>query len=181
MSEPKNLKSLVAANLPLHEWEKFRLETLRIVLLTSLGAGVTWLVVDPLHRRDAYAAQIEGERLRVRSAIVDNFVSSASDYTAETFDVLMKTGNEDIKAWEGELIDNYREHGSRMAVHFGPEIDAEVKEASDLANALHKARKNPAASWGKMYSDLETLNKKIACDALVELKLVSASRCPKHP
>lgn len=175
------LKSKIAPETPPADWEKFRLETWRIILLALVGAAATWLIVDPLRRRDTYAALVEGERLRIQSAVVDSFVQSGANYAAEAWDVLRKTQNADVKAWEGKLVDDYRADSDRMRLHFGPGVDADLDETKTLADTLHDAKGKEGANWGKSHEDLVILNKKIACEALAQLQLVSASRCPKHP
>lgn len=163
------------------DWQKFWMETARILVLALLGTGATYLIVQPLKHRDDYEALVEGQRLTIRSKVVDDFMQSASNYTAATYDVLRGKGN--VAAWQSHLIDNYRAKIDLMRVHFGTKVDNGLDEAKADTDALWEAFKAfeaakekgeapPAISWGKTFDHLELVHRQVARDALVELRLV---------
>jgi len=149
--------------------KKFWSETSRTILLACLGVLCVYFIVDPLKNETLYEAELNKERIALKSALIDNFLSKGHQYAAIAFDALNGDPSS-ITLYQNEAGDNYNDLVNRMSLYFSEnhQIQMELLEMRSTDSLLYQCFKNKMQKneWDPIRKKLKQQQISIAKKAL---------------
>ncbi|MEM6686047.1 MAG: hypothetical protein AAF617_09715, partial [Bacteroidota bacterium] len=129
-----------------NEQTKFWAETLRIIILAVVGGFIAFTWLDPNERKKEYElnyeAEIDKQKLLIRTDVIDSFFKSSYMYTSILHDRL---DGEDVDSDEFEKVyDDYRSQQNLIKIYFQniKDVDTKLSEIKALTDKLFDLRKD---------------------------------------
>ena len=151
---------------------KFWSETLRIVILAGLSVIGVYYIVDPLKNKTSYKAELDKERLALKSTLIDDFLSKSHKYSAISFDAL----NGDAKAidmYQNEVGDAYNNSVNRLSLYFSDNTKIQnflidIRSTDSLLYQCFKLNA-PKVEWEPIRKKLKAQQLLVAKESLTSL------------
>jgi len=159
----------------LTEREKFKYETIRIIVIAILGFMATVWIVQPWENDTNYSSFIEKEKILIKKKVVDDFLKTSYLYASSIYKV-MSNDTDLNKKTEIELYEsnyrNYRLNLNKIILYFEtektPKHDSLIKKSNDLRYKLRQMYLNKLdrTNWKKVRYEFKSTNNEIAKLAL---------------
>lgn len=165
------------------ESKKFKMETIRTVLLAVAGALAVLWFVKPWERDIEYGAELSKTVLGIRARVVDDFLASSYRYTAVAYDAcrayqksrLREDDRTAIRLFEGEAVDAFRSARNRLDVYFvSTDVSQKLSTSDHLSRELHVLCQDKRAeqkTWEAKRQELRAANNDAAMTALKILNI----------
>lgn len=150
---------------------KFVAETLRTVVFALTGGVLAYLILDPIKAKTAYQAEIDKEKLLVKTRLVNDFLNRSYMYTSVAADAY--NGKEPQKTlYNGDIYDQYRDQRNRMEIYFKGDIHAKLVTTDLLNDSLrNNMGKLAYDEWELIRKRFKEQNNDIAREALKQLEM----------
>lgn len=153
---------------------KFWAESIRTIILAGLGVLGVYLIVEPLKNKRAYEAELDKERLSIKSKLIDQFLNSSHKFTAIASDACNGDPGA-MQQYENELRDIYTNDRTRLSLYFTKDdtIQKELASIYKLDSLLHRYCKDGASVdlWEPVRSELKSRHLKLVQRAMEIIKL----------
>lgn len=146
---------------------KFWSETIRTMAFAILGTIGLYCVVSRLNNQRAYEAELDKEKLSIRSSAIDQFLNESHKFTAIASDALRTGSPESIDGYENRKRDPYTQSLMKIRLFFAndSEINGMIDKINLLDRQLHnfmKVETRKKEDWEPVRQQLKAAHHKLA-------------------
>lgn len=153
------------------EKRKFMAETIRTVVFAVAGAIIAYLILDPIKAKSAYQAQIDREKLIIKTQLVNEFLNKSFMYVSIAADAYNHKEPQ-TTLYNGSVYDNYSDLRNRMEIYFSGKIFNQLVATDKLNDSMrNNMDKLPFDQWQVIQQRFKKQNNIIAREALNQLEM----------